>query len=49
MQRISGWGRRVGIEDVVDYRSALTVSKVDQDVRWFVEGEVERCDRGLTR
>jgi hypothetical protein len=38
MQRISGWDGRVGIEDVVNYRSALTVSEVDHDVSWVVQG-----------
>lgn len=49
MQRISRWGGRVGIEDVVDYRSALTVGKVDQAVSWVVQSRGEWGDRGLTR
>ena len=49
MQRISGWDGRVGIEDIVDDRSAFTVSGSDQDVSWAVQSRGEWGDRGLTR
>jgi hypothetical protein len=49
MQRISGRGGRVGVEDIVDDRPAFTVSKVDQDVSWVVQSRGEWGDRGLTR